>query len=165
MSRSHYNRNMPASPLSRVTGSSQTLRGFNPSPSLTMSSHHHMIGGRMSQGAAGFSSRAGPTPLGSDSELRRSFGSRVASMGKRNSITDIVGPIKLQRYRTFQRSKFKFKTSRDQHFVFQLQFGGFSNVRLSCNFTGLTIRLLQPTKLCLAMQHRHIKWSLFINLG
>ena len=51
----------------------------------------------------------------------------------------MVSRIKLQRYRTFQRSKFNFKTCRDQHFVVDLQAKSFSNVRLCCNFMGLNI--------------------------
>ena len=50
-----------------------------------------------------------------------------------------VSPVKLQRYRIFQRSKFKFMASKDQHFVVHLHVGIFSNVRLGCNSMGLTL--------------------------
>ena len=51
----------------------------------------------------------------------------------------IVSPINLQHYRTFRRSKFKFKTCRDQQFVVHLYAGKLTNVRLRCIFMGLTI--------------------------
>ena len=58
---------------------------------------------------------------------------------------NIVSPIKLQRYRTFQRSKVNYKTCKDQYFVVHLHIGSFSNVRLRCNFMGQTI--VSPIKL------------------
>ena len=51
----------------------------------------------------------------------------------------IVSPIKLQRYRTFQRSKFNFNTCRDNDFVVLLRVQKILNVCLRYNLMGITI--------------------------
>ena len=70
----------------------------------------------------------------------------------------IVSPIKLQRYRTSQRSKFTFKTYRDQYFVVHLHVGSFSNFRLRCNFMGLTICSKTYLRIFRTLRHSHRHW-------
>ena len=60
----------------------------------------------------------------------------------------LVSPIKLQRYRTFQRSKSTFKTCRDQYFVVHLHVGSFLNARLFATLWHLLYyRVFVPTPL------------------
>ena len=68
MTRAHYSRNYPPSPLSRITSSSQTLRGVHTSQGIARSERRR-------------SSQRGSRGMEVDSELRRSSGSRMASMG------------------------------------------------------------------------------------
>ncbi|XP_063729746.1 kinesin-like protein KIF13B [Symsagittifera roscoffensis] len=67
MTRAHYSRNYPPSPLSRITSSSQTLRGVHTSQGIARSERRR-------------SSQRGSRGMEVDSELRRSSGSRMASM-------------------------------------------------------------------------------------
>ena len=74
--------------------------------------------------------------------IERSINSKNIQLSIQMSSVDRLlkrSPIKLQRHRSFQRSKFTFKTCRHVRFVVYLHAGSFSNAHLRCNFMGLTI--------------------------